>query len=91
MDIRQAWRKKFALNLLIWFICRCAVFVIAVFGAGVTFFYAQSKQRLYFDLSKFTQAHQHVVAVVPSKSILNYAGEAFFEFKYVKYDDVTRS
>ena len=32
MDIRQAWREKLALNLLIWFICGCAVFVIAVLG-----------------------------------------------------------
>ena len=32
MDIRQAWREKLALNLIIWFICGCAVFVIAVLG-----------------------------------------------------------
>ena len=32
MDIRQAWREKLALNLLIWLICGCAVFVIAVLG-----------------------------------------------------------
>ncbi|KAF8634990.1 hypothetical protein AX15_000605 [Amanita polypyramis BW_CC] len=32
MDVRQAWREKLALNLLIWFICACAVFVIAVLG-----------------------------------------------------------
>lgn len=25
MDVRQAWREKLALNLLIWFICACAV------------------------------------------------------------------
>ena len=30
MDVRQAWREKLALNLLIWFICACAVFVIGV-------------------------------------------------------------
>ena len=29
-----------------------------------------------FNLSKLTQAHQRVVSVVPSKSILNYGGEA---------------
>ncbi|KAF8416998.1 hypothetical protein L210DRAFT_3369969, partial [Boletus edulis BED1] len=27
-DVRQAWREKFALNVIIWFICACAVFVI---------------------------------------------------------------
>ncbi|KAH8833739.1 glycosyltransferase family 2 protein [Flagelloscypha sp. PMI_526] len=29
-DVRQAWREKLALNLIIWFICGCAVIVIAV-------------------------------------------------------------
>jgi chitin synthase len=28
MDIRQAWREKLAINLIIWFIGRCAAFVI---------------------------------------------------------------
>jgi chitin synthase len=32
IDVRQAWREKFAINLIIWFICLCAVFVIAVLG-----------------------------------------------------------
>lgn len=32
MDVRQAWREKFALNLIIWFICAIAVFVIAILG-----------------------------------------------------------
>ncbi|KAI0922672.1 hypothetical protein AcV5_009583 [Taiwanofungus camphoratus] len=31
-DIQQAWREKLALNMLIWFVCGCAVFVIAIFG-----------------------------------------------------------
>ena len=31
-DVQQAWREKLALNLIIWFICACAVFVIAVLG-----------------------------------------------------------
>ncbi|KZT04957.1 glycosyltransferase family 2 protein [Laetiporus sulphureus 93-53] len=31
-DIRQAWREKLAINMLIWFVCGCAIFVIAVFG-----------------------------------------------------------
>jgi chitin synthase len=34
-DVRQAWREKLALNMLIWFICACAVFVIAVLGAVI--------------------------------------------------------
>lgn len=32
LDVRQAWREKFALNIIIWFICGCAIFVIAVLG-----------------------------------------------------------
>lgn len=32
LDVQQAWREKLALNILIWFICGCAVFVIAVLG-----------------------------------------------------------
>jgi chitin synthase len=35
MDIRQAWREKLALNMIIWFICACAVFVIAVLGVVI--------------------------------------------------------
>ncbi|EIW79950.1 glycosyltransferase family 2 protein [Coniophora puteana RWD-64-598 SS2] len=31
-DVRQAWREKLAINMLIWFICGCAVFVIAIMG-----------------------------------------------------------
>lgn len=31
-DVRQAWREKLALNILIWFICGCATFVIAILG-----------------------------------------------------------
>ncbi|KAF6741605.1 glycosyltransferase family 2 protein [Ephemerocybe angulata] len=32
MDVRQAWREKLALNLIIWLICLITVFVIAVLG-----------------------------------------------------------
>ncbi|KAF8523712.1 glycosyltransferase family 2 protein [Hysterangium stoloniferum] len=32
LDVRQAWREKLAINILIWFTCLCAVFVIAVLG-----------------------------------------------------------
>ncbi|WWC67634.1 uncharacterized protein I206_101544 [Kwoniella pini CBS 10737] len=31
-DIRQAWREKLAINIIIWFICGCTVFVIAFLG-----------------------------------------------------------
>ncbi|KAF4613327.1 hypothetical protein D9613_010804 [Agrocybe pediades] len=35
MDVRQAWREKLALNLIIWFMCAAAIFVIAVLGAVI--------------------------------------------------------
>jgi chitin synthase len=35
LDIRQAWREKLAINILIWFICICAIFVIAALGPVV--------------------------------------------------------
>lgn len=35
LDVRQAWREKLALNMLIWFICGCAIFVIAVLGSVI--------------------------------------------------------
>ncbi|TFK32154.1 glycosyltransferase family 2 protein [Crucibulum laeve] len=35
LDVRQAWREKLALNMIIWFICGCAVFVIAILGAVI--------------------------------------------------------
>ena len=31
-DIQQAWREKLALNMIIWFMCGCTVFVVAVLG-----------------------------------------------------------
>ncbi|KAH8112775.1 glycosyltransferase family 2 protein [Phellopilus nigrolimitatus] len=32
LDVRQAWREKLAINIIIWFICCSAAFVIAVLG-----------------------------------------------------------
>lgn len=32
LDVRQAWREKLALNMLIWFCCLVAAFIIAVLG-----------------------------------------------------------
>ncbi|EIW53333.1 glycosyltransferase family 2 protein [Trametes versicolor FP-101664 SS1] len=29
-DVRQAWREKLAINMIIWFVCGCAIFVIAI-------------------------------------------------------------
>ncbi|KAH7106969.1 glycosyltransferase family 2 protein [Auriculariales sp. MPI-PUGE-AT-0066] len=32
LDIRQAWREKLAINMIIWFLCGCTIFVIAGLG-----------------------------------------------------------
>ncbi|KAJ7050389.1 glycosyltransferase family 2 protein [Mycena amicta] len=32
LDVRQAWREKLALNILIWFMCLCTAFVIVFLG-----------------------------------------------------------
>ncbi|KAJ6481577.1 glycosyltransferase family 2 protein [Mycena vitilis] len=32
LDVRQAWREKLALNMLIWFMCGCTAFVIVFLG-----------------------------------------------------------
>ncbi|KAG8923717.1 hypothetical protein FRC02_010963 [Tulasnella sp. 418] len=32
IDVRQAWREKLAINVIIWFICGCACFVIIFLG-----------------------------------------------------------
>ncbi|KZT19143.1 glycosyltransferase family 2 protein [Neolentinus lepideus HHB14362 ss-1] len=31
-DVRQAWREKLAINIIIWFICGCTLFVIIALG-----------------------------------------------------------
>ncbi|KAJ1582361.1 hypothetical protein NDA11_001517 [Ustilago hordei] len=90
-DIRMAWREKLAINLVIWFICACAVFVIVILGNLIC-----PKQHVYspnefathkgdssftsirgevFDLSKLVASHRGIVPVVPSNAILAYAGE----------------
>ena len=32
LDIRQAWREKLAINMLIWIVCGISIFVIAILG-----------------------------------------------------------
>ncbi|KAF8513208.1 glycosyltransferase family 2 protein [Gautieria morchelliformis] len=35
LDVRQAWREKLAINIIIWFVCACMIFVIAVLGVVI--------------------------------------------------------
>ncbi|KAH9911828.1 glycosyltransferase family 2 protein [Epithele typhae] len=68
LDIRQAWREKLALNLIIWLVCGAAIFT-------------NSPNNIYtsirgevFDLSSLVADHVRFVSVVPTKSILTYGG-----------------
>ncbi|KAH9913588.1 P-loop containing nucleoside triphosphate hydrolase protein [Fomitopsis serialis] len=69
-DIQQARREKLALNMLIWFVCGCVVFVIIIFDAFV-----EEQPELRGDVFNLTEAavmHLTVVPVVAEKSDLNY-------------------
>lgn len=87
----MAWREKLAINLMIWFICGCAVFVIAILGnlicpreyvySPLEFAGHSSDTDAYtairgevFDLTNLVTMHRSAVSVVPSKSVLSYAG-----------------
>ncbi|KAN0059843.1 Chitin synthase, class 8 [Thecaphora frezii] len=90
-DIRQAWREKLAINMMIWFICGCAVFVIVVLGNLICpkeHVFSQDEFRRHkgdnsytqirgevFDLSEIMATHRSIVSVVPDNSVLAYAGE----------------
>ena len=89
-DIRMAWREKLTINIMVWFICGCAVFVIAVLGnlicprqyvfspsefAGHTGTDAFTAIRgEVFNLNTIIGMHQSAVDVVPAKSLQKYAG-----------------
>ena len=32
LDVRQAWREKLAINILIWFVCACMILAIVILG-----------------------------------------------------------
>ncbi|KAF9817354.1 hypothetical protein IEO21_03495 [Rhodonia placenta] len=93
-DVQQAWREKLAINMLIWFVCGCVIFIIAIFGPLIcptqhvfntneleTHSYKNNPNNAYvaihgevFDLTTAAQTHEVIVPVIPSKSILAYAG-----------------
>lgn len=90
-DVRMAWREKLAINMIIWFICLCSIFVIVFLGNVVC-----PKEHLYsegelssqkgsdgftsirgeiFALDKLADAHMSAVPVVPRRMITRYAGQ----------------
>jgi chitin synthase len=68
VDIRQAWREKLAINMLIWFICGCAVFVIAVLGLLIC------PREYVFDT---TEIASHSYNLNPDKAFITIRGEVF--------------
>lgn len=90
-DVRQAWREKLAINMMIWLSCLFAAFFIVVFpmlicptqhvysAAELTSQNGKDGNSAYvsvrgtvFDLGAFQPVHYP--SIVPSKSILAYAG-----------------
>ena len=56
-DVRMAWREKLTINLMVWFVCACAVFVIAVLGNLICprqYVYSQSEFAGHKGDSAFT-------------------------------------
>ncbi|WFD27478.1 chitin synthase [Malassezia nana] len=90
-DVRMAWREKLAINMIIWFICLCSIFVIVFLGNVVC-----PRQHVYsvnelsghkgsdaftairgevFDLHGIIGTHLSAIPVVSRKTLMQYAGE----------------
>ncbi|CED82854.1 glycosyltransferase family 2 protein [Phaffia rhodozyma] len=67
-DVRQAWREKLAINVIIWFIMGCAVFVIAILGNLIC-----PKEYIYStgELSQYSYDND------PSNELVSIRGEIF--------------
>ncbi|KAF8965794.1 glycosyltransferase family 2 protein [Flammula alnicola] len=68
MDVRQAWREKLALNIIIWFLCGCAIFVIAVLGLVIC------PTEHIFNSSELAS---HSSALSPNNVLTSIRGEVF--------------
>jgi chitin synthase len=68
LDIRQAWREKLAINILIWFLCACAIFVIAALGPIIC------PTEHIFDS---TEIKSHTVKNTPNQVYTSIRGEVF--------------
>ncbi|WRT65066.1 uncharacterized protein IL334_002008 [Kwoniella shivajii] len=67
-DIRQAWREKLAINMIIWFICGCTVFVIAFLGPLIC-----PTQHVY----TFSELASHSYKNDPNNAFVAIRGEVF--------------
>ena len=68
MDVRQAWREKLALNLLIWLSCAGAIFVIAVLGVIIC------PTEYVFNTSELAS---HSATLNPNNVLVAIRGEVF--------------
>lgn len=67
-DVRQAWREKLTINLIIWFICACTIFVIAVLGNLIC-----PTQHVYSS----SELASHSYKNDPNNALLAIRGEVF--------------
>lgn len=67
-DVRQAWREKLAINLIIWFVCGCAVFVVAILGNLIC-----PKQYVFSQGEISQQSYENN----PEKEYVSIRGEVF--------------
>jgi chitin synthase len=72
-DIRQAWREKLAINIIIWFICGCTVFVIAILGLLIC-----PRQHVYTN----SELQSHDYKDNPGSTYIAIRGEVFDLTKY---------
>ena len=68
IDVRQAWREKLALNMIIWGICGCAIFVVAVLGLLIC------PTEHVFNSSELAS---HSFALSPNNVLVSIRGEVF--------------
>jgi chitin synthase len=67
-DVRQAWREKLTINLIIWFICGCTVFVIAIMGNLIC-----PTQHVYST----SELQSHSYKNDPNSELIEIRGEVF--------------
>lgn len=74
-DIRQAWREKLAINIIIWFICGCTIFVIAGLGPIIC-----PRQHVYTK----AELASHNYEDNPNSAFVAIRGEVFDFTRYAK-------
>ncbi|BEI80622.1 hypothetical protein CcaverHIS002_0111510 [Cutaneotrichosporon cavernicola] len=72
-DIRQAWREKLAINIIIWFICGCTIFVIAGLGLVIC-----PRQHVYTK----AELASHSFKDKPTQAYTSIRGEVFDMTKF---------